>query len=242
MFREAISLEPNSPNAKAVLGSTYLYLGDIKQAEYWCGQAIEMSPQGFISNINMFFLNAYLGEEESAKKYGHTTLTIYDDLAEVLAYFQDLDLKAGRYDEARKWLGEAYPELLNTESLNIDITNYEAAISYAYALIKTGDHAHADMLLNASLNYINTLPRLGQYGYGIADVCIYTLQEKIEEALDSLRKAVASGWCYWLDLEQESILKPLHKEPEFEIILHKIKDDMAVQLAQVRELEKNYHD
>jgi len=249
MFIKAISLEPNSPGYKASLGQLYLNLGDIKQAEYWIKQAIEMSPQDFSSNIDMFSLNKYLGKEELALEYGRKLLKIRPKNRgniPILACFQDLDLQAGRYEEARAWFGETYPELLNDKAPKIDFTNYRAAVAFAPALIKTGDQTRANLLLNDSLKYIKTISRLGGfYGYGIEDVRIYTLLGQNAKALDSLREAVDAGWRTdwirensWWSLHQDSILKPLHDDPEFKAITQEIEADMAVQLARVREIEK----
>jgi len=67
------------------------------------------------------------------------------------------------------------------------------------------------------------------------------LQGRKKETLDSLREAVDSGWRedwkYYLELE--SILEPLHNDPEFKSIVQEIKDDMTAQLARVKKLEKN---
>jgi TolB-like protein/Tfp pilus assembly protein PilF len=208
MFRKAISLEPDTPYHAVLLGNVYANLGDLKQAGYWSEQAIKMNPDSLYSNMGMFEHSVLLGEEESAKKYGRKILELTRKkyiTGYVLNYFQDLDLKAGRYNEARKWFADAYPELLDTKTVNIGLINYESAISFAHALINKGEKKHANLLLNKSLEYIKTLPRLGGYGYGIADARICMLQGKKKETLDSLREAVDSGWRedwkYYLELE-----------------------------------------
>ena len=63
-----------------------------------------------------------------------------------------------------------HPELLNEGDPTVDGSNWQAAIDLALVLSKTGEQEHADLLLNRSFQHIQTLPRLGGSGYGIADV------------------------------------------------------------------------
>jgi hypothetical protein len=109
------------------------------------------------------------------------------------------------------------------------------------ALSKTGEQAQTDLLLNRSLQYIQTLPRLGETGYGIADVQIYALQGSKQKALTALRQAIDEGWrtLWWYDLKHNPNLESLHDEPEFQAMVAEIEADMAEQLARVREMERN---
>ncbi len=84
-------------------------------------------------------------------------------------------------------------------------------------------------------------PRLGDWGYGIADVQIYTLQGDKQKALSALRQAIDEGWrsSWWYFLKYDPILESLHDEPEFQAMVAEIEADMAAQLARVREMERN---
>ena len=57
-----------------------------------------------------------------------------------------------------------------------------ADIDLALVLIRIGEQERADLLLNRSLEFIQTIPRLG-IGYRVADVRIYALQGKKQKAL-----------------------------------------------------------
>jgi hypothetical protein len=108
-------------------------------------------------------------------------------------------------------------------------------------LAKTGEQEHADLLLNRSLEHIQTLPRLGEYGYGIADVRIYALRGDKQKALSALQQAIDEGWrtYWWYYLKHDPTLELLHDEPEFQAMVAEIEADMAAQLARVREMERN---
>jgi hypothetical protein len=109
-------------------------------------------------------------------------------------------------------------------------------------LIKIGERARADLLLNRSFQIIQTLPRLGeQAGYGIADVQIHALRGDRQKALAVLRQAIDEGWrgLWWYYLKHDPNLESLHDDPEYQAMVAEIEADMAEQLAHVREMESN---
>jgi hypothetical protein len=193
----------------------------------------------------MQLLHAYQGDGSTAWDYGRKATELwplpgkYDWPA--LTLLRDHELRAGRYLEARALYETRNPELLNSDVQKVDNWNYRSAIDFALVLFKTGEQAQADLLLNRSLQYIQALPRLGDAGYGIADVEIYALQGNKQEALSSLRQAVDEGWRihWWYLLQHDPNLESLHDEPEFQAMIAEIEADMAAQLARVREMERN---
>jgi hypothetical protein len=108
-------------------------------------------------------------------------------------------------------------------------------------LSRTGEQEQADLLLDRSLQQIETISRLGAEGYGITDVKIYALRGDKQKALSTLRKAIDEGWrsLWWYSLKLDPGLESLHDEPEYQAMIKEIEADMAAQLARVREMEKN---
>jgi hypothetical protein len=150
-------------------------------------------------------------------------------------------MRAARYQEARAAIEKIAPELLNADSPEINNSNYRAAIDLALISSKTGEQKRADWLLESSLQYIQKIPRLGVFGYGIADVQVYTLQGEKQEALLALQRAINEGWreSWWYYLKYDPTLESLHDEPEYQAMVAEIEADMAEQLARVREMERN---
>ena len=76
--------------------------------------------------------------------------------------------------------------------------------------------------------------------YPPASATGHWLQGQTDCALGALREAIDTGWRsgWWL-LEREPIYAPLWDRPEFQAMMAEIKADMAVQLAQLREMERN---
>jgi hypothetical protein len=79
------------------------------------------------------------------------------------------------------------------------------------------------------------------WGSGFAAVDLHALRGEKEQALAALREGVANGTIYmWrLRLLYNPNLESIRDTPEFAAIVAEIEDDMAVQLARVREMERN---
>ena len=62
-----------------------------------------------------------------------------------------------------------------------------------------------------------------------------------QKALSALRQAIDEGWrgFWWYFLKYDPILESLHDEPEFQAMVAEIEADMAQQLANLREMERN---
>jgi tetratricopeptide (TPR) repeat protein len=246
-YAKGISLDPGVPGYPAGLGLLFLGLGDFDRAESWIERSLELGPESFWSNRAMGSLHLYRGDEAPALDYARRALAFYPRFAPPLVLLRDHALRAGRYAEARALYEESYPELLNEGDRTVDGSNWSAAIDLALVLSKTGEQEHADLLLNRSFHHIQTLPRLGFWGYGIADVRIYALQGDKQKALAALRQAIDEGWRGWTRasprwryfLKHDPILESLHDEPEYQAMVAEIETDMAEQLARVRELQRS---
>ena len=237
---KGVALDPSEPMGSIFLAFMYMDLGDSVQAEHWLNRVRDLMPPGF------FFVNAlmeplYLSRGEVARslEFANQTIESEADATYTLANLRNNDLRAGRHAEARDRYERGYPALLNEDEPAIDGGNYEAAIDLALVLFKTGEQERADSLLERSLAYVQTIPRLGIDGYGVADVLIYALQGKPEAALAALRQAIDQGWRsnWWFYLQHDPNLESISSRPEFQTMVEEIKADMAAQLERVRAME-----
>jgi len=238
---KALAGDPASPSGFADLGQLLLDLGDRDQAEYWINRSIELGPESFEPNLALEYLYLYQGNEAAALEPGRKAFAIIPSSERALPLLRDYEVRAGRYVEARALYEELYPELLHERDPEVDLTNYRAAIDLALILSRTGEQGRANWLLDRSLQQIRKRPRLGDYGYGIADVQLYALRGETQEALLALRHAIDEGWRaeWWYQLQHKPDLEPLHDEPEYQAMVAEIEADMATQLAHVREMERN---
>ncbi len=245
-FSKSISLDPDQPWFRASLGLLFLDLGDAGKAEYAIKRSIELGTEDPEANFAMQLLHLYRGDEAAALPYGRKAFQLPSDSDLVyrwliLVVLRDHELRAGRYTEALALYENIRPDLLNSHKPKVDNRNYRAAIDLALVLFKTGEQQRADLLLNRRLQHIQTLPRLGWHGYGIADVKIHALRGDKEKALSALREAIDDGWRlrWWYYLKHDPNLESLHDEPEYQAMVAEIEADMADQLARVREMERN---
>jgi tetratricopeptide (TPR) repeat protein len=234
-----VSLDPGNPEESASLGWLFLDLGDLDRAEYWSERSIELVPESFWPNFAMHLLHLYRGDEAAALDYARRAFALNPRF--VPGLLRDHELRAGRYAEARALYEKTYPELLTEDEPTVDGSNWFTAIDLALVLSKAGEHERADWLLESSLQYIQRIPRLGNWGYKVDDVQIYALQGDKQKALSALRQAIDEGWraFWWYSLKLDPSLESLHDEPEFQAMVAEVEADMAAQLARVREMERN---
>jgi tetratricopeptide (TPR) repeat protein len=238
-FAKMLSIDPDDSITIAHVGMVFLSLGDTDMAEYWIQRSFELGPDVENSNFAMQSLGLYRGGESSLDS-ARRTIAKFPNMWLPLAVLRNHELREGRPAGARALYQRIRPELLSDDDLIIDRGNYEAAIDLALVLIRTSEQERANLLLDRSLEYIQTIPRLG-YGYWIADVLIYALQGEKQKALAALRQAIDEGWRahWWYFLKQDPNLESLHDESEFQAMVAEIEADMAKQLARVRELGRN---
>jgi TolB-like protein/Tfp pilus assembly protein PilF len=235
---KGISLDPGNPLDSSSLGLLFLGLGDFERAESWIGRSVALGPESSWPNFAMHTLHLYRGDETAALDYARKVFAL--DPRSVPFLLRDHELRAGRYAEARALYEKGYPELLKDDDPKVGSINYQAAIDLALVLAKSGEQDRADLLLSRSLQYIQTVPRRGEDGYGIADAQIYALRGDKQKALLALRQAIDEGWrSYWsYSLKYAPNLESLHDELEYQAMIAEIEADMAAQLERVREMER----
>jgi len=241
---KALALDPNNAVFLADAGLCYLDIGDAIRAERLIDRSIEMAPESAHSDSAMQLLKLYRGDEAGALEYarrasGARPRDRFGGLA--LGVLRDRELRAGRVSKALALYETIYPELLDAEDPKVDRSNYRAAIDLALIFSIAEEPQRADRLLDRSLAQIQNLARLSHFGFGIDDVRSYAIRGERKKALSALRQAIDAGWrsFWWYALEHDLSLESLHEEPEFQAMVAEIKADMAAQLENAREMERN---
>ncbi len=148
----------------------------------------------------------------------------------------DTALLAGDFSSARKYTLESSPILGSDARITIDRNTARDAVKLAYIEQREGHKDKAVELLNASLQALRDLPRVGTFGFGIRDVQIYALLGRTEDALTALRDALDQGYRGsiffdgWL-LEMDPYLDSIRKDPRFGLMA----DELQHYLEQMRE-------
>jgi TolB-like protein/DNA-binding winged helix-turn-helix (wHTH) protein/Flp pilus assembly protein TadD len=240
-YRRAVSLNPDWFFYPASLGAIYLDLGDPSKAEYWLQRSIELDPGRLAGKIEMSFLPLYRGDEAAAVEQVGKTLADFPRYSDAHLLLVNHQVRSGRYAEARTLYEETNPELLSDDNPEVGRMNFRQAVDLALVLLNTGEKEHANLLLEKSLRYIQTKPRLGINGYDLIDAEIYALRGEKKKALSTVRQAINEGWrrYWWYAFKYEPDFASLRGEPEYQAMIAEIEADMAAQLARVREMERN---
>jgi TolB-like protein/Tfp pilus assembly protein PilF len=242
----SMARDPGFVAGLSATGLYYLDLGDDAEAEYWINRAVALAPEQAAPNTALALLHQYRNERERALQVARKLLEIAPGNDASLGQFAKTTVLSilvsfGSYREALEKFAGRYPELSCENEPSVTRSNLFQALNLSLALEKTGDPECATLLLNKVLARLQTLPRMGSAGYGIADVGAYARLGKTEEAIAALRRAVDGHYraLWWTQVEKSPHIFSLREDPEFSAMMLEIKADMALQLARVREMRAN---
>jgi len=240
-YGKAMSVDPGDPVLFANLGALFLDLGAIEDAEFWLGRSTKLGPQARWPNVASGLLQLYR-DDEAAFEFASTSFSNFTNNWPAAWILRSHAMRAGRFSDAAALYEKIAPELLHDDHPEVETSGaFIDAINLAPVMSGSGEERRAEELLDRSLKYIRTIPRLGLDGYWISDVQIFALQGNTKKALDALRSAIDDGWrtLWWYYLERDPNLASIRDEPEFQSMLEEIRVDMSTQLARVREMQRN---
>jgi tetratricopeptide (TPR) repeat protein len=232
----AVALDPGNPENYVALLAFRLDMGDVPRARQLAAALVERWPDSFYSNIAAAVTEHLHGSGAATERYASKSLAELARSSFSLRILRDVDLRRGGTKTAKARYARAFPELFEQTSPRIDETNFNAAVDLALVLQKSGEPERATRLLESSEGVIRRLPRLGQGGYGLADVQIHALRANKDKALVALREAERAGWRgalwrYYRDIDPT--LESIRNEPEFKAVFADIERDMARQRAEL---------
>jgi TolB-like protein/Tfp pilus assembly protein PilF len=237
-FIQGIERSPASPNYPAYIGLLYLDLGDDKQAAQWIDKAIELGATTYRPNVAKALLALYRGDDQAIATYAAKAMEYRPNVWwgwAALAQLRNDDLRANRPEQALERYEREFPALADTEGIQVNRTNFRVAIDYSLVLARSGNQQRANDLLDLCMKFINTIPRMGQEGYWIADAAIHALRGDTQAALTALRDAIDQGWRanWWYFLKHDPNFDAVRDEPEFQAIVEEVGSDMADQLSRL---------
>ena len=233
--QKLIELDPDDPAFHAGLAAFYLDLGELEAARRWLESAMKDGVRDPITAETAARWHLYRGEDAQALDFARRAFEISPRHSLGLQLLRDFDLAARDPQRARDRYEQVNPELLGAESPKIDGTNFLLAIDLSLVLQQTGETGRADDLLQGSLDFARSLPRMGFLGSNMAYVQTLALQGQNPAALDALRELAKEGyaeaWRYYRDFDPN--LASIRNEPRFKAVFADIERNMARQRAEL---------
>lgn len=232
---ESYARDPRYVTNLYSLGIYYLALGDNQKAESWIAQALSNGPDRFHPNMAAAFLSFRRNNRAEVLEGAERLQTIAPGNNATLY----LLVASGHYERTLRIAAEFFPEFACDREPGISRLNILPAVNISLALEKTGRTDCADRLLDKALEQMRVMPRVGSFGYGFADAEVYARQNRKEEALSALKKAIEDGWrvFWWTQGERSPHTESLRGDPEFDALMDGIRTDMAAQLDRLRETD-----
>jgi hypothetical protein len=230
----------NPGDYSAQLAGQYLSVGEVAMADRWQAK----SKQNFGSANNYEVRKAFLeGRYDDAGRLARQGATATglpgrpDVSPQALQILTDLDISAGRANEALARLLDNFPELSGSEP-EFSSASGLFIVPVARALMALGQREQAMALLAKAEPWVRGRFRwtLGIPASSVVLARILSLEGKKAEALVELRAAVDAGngvdWVFWT---RDPAFDAIRDTPEFKQCVEIVKASNAKQLQAFRE-------
>jgi tetratricopeptide (TPR) repeat protein len=239
-LRRAIASEPTNSELIAMTVATYLDLGDSERARFWLERSHRYETETWFTLFAELIMNVYEQDYENLQAIAKKILAVNPQCFPCVDMIALNAARQGDFETARQLYIDYFPELADAENPVVNLMKVASAIQFAFVLSKMDEESHAESLRSTALAVMSESQRLGFFGFGISDVLVYAQQGERDKALRTLRAAFDEGWrsFWWADL-RNPVLDFVRDEPEFIAIVAEIEADMAAQLEEIREMERN---
>jgi len=215
----------SSDNYCAQLILSYLSIGEDKAANDILVN-MDLQQGAFLERMNSITASEK-GNEQIAVSYLEKLALKYPSNLSILFNFAVAQFRAGEYKQAKNSLSKLHPVLSNKRPIVLsDITadNYLAMVLYAVTLSNLHEKEIADSLLYKVQTFLKLDKVFDKIKVEFTLAEINAQLGNTPQALLHLATALEMGWFEsynreWWSLQNNHFLKPLHKAPEFKLLL-----------------------
>jgi serine/threonine protein kinase/tetratricopeptide (TPR) repeat protein len=218
------------------LALAYRILGLLDRAEEANHLALALDPDHVLAIVNQAHVDLFQGEIEAAARAAERLQSDYDANPYALQSAGWILLFAGAPERALPPLERAY-----SLSPSASGEGY-VRVRLGYALWETGERARAAQLFEAFERFAHDQIEKGnEYGmlrYSLA--AAHAVRGNTDEALRWLDRAVQLGWPYELTTINDPLLAPLRGEPQFQVLVDRMRDRNREMRRQLAYAEKQF--
>jgi tetratricopeptide (TPR) repeat protein len=220
----------------------YMQFGDHDRAMQQFGDFPADHPlapltPGFIAMLDFRFSDALALFRQALEDHPQLPVFVLDVASDVALLADDLEL-------AEKYILQREPRLATDAREQVDRLNVRIVLKLAYIQLRRGDEREANSLLESAMTVVQTMPRLGMFGYGIRDVQIFALMNRKDEAIAAFREAIDMGFRSpiifdsWL-LDVDPFLATIRDDPRFVAMVAELDTLNAPMYQRVLDAEAN---
>lgn len=237
--REALRLDPQNTWTRPLVVELALGLDHPGMAEAWLEDALRTGASKLYPNQSRAQLMAFRGGDAGARmtlarRWLDDAFT-YADRDMMLRLYRDAALERGEIDSALQLYREFLPQLFEP-GLEMTTALFGPAIDLAWLLRLTGARDLADTLLGQAWEVVETLPRTGCCGHGLADVEILAIGGRHDDAVARLQQAFDAGFrsSWWWHTRGNPNLSSLEDRADYQALIDRFRARAAEDRSTLR--------
>jgi tetratricopeptide (TPR) repeat protein len=242
--RNAYAADPQYGSLAAWIGNGYANMGGREEAQVWIEHAIDTSPTKYSVWMHAIQASKRLGDWAGAVAMSRRALEVTANHEDAIRTLAQNAILEGRVEEGVASLREFYPYLFADDIEFSKVWQLDSAVIVAQSMVVAGENELAQRMLDAASalidRYCGAQPDATmQYWHCFWRPRIAALRGDREQTLALLRHEIIERNHRFAvqdyDLPEFDFVRD---DPEFQQLVGIVRDDLARQLQNVREMDR----